>query len=108
MNDFNRRNKMRPVRLDILSEETGAGEEEKHLPLIGISYEEKGSETGDAVISFGGGSAKDARYISHTVKDVASIASSNAGDGGTEALEIKGADGEKAILIFERSLQNGG
>ncbi len=44
LNDFSRRNEMRPARLDILSNEAGAGGEAQHLLLIGISYEEKGSE----------------------------------------------------------------
>lgn len=107
MNDFNRRNEMRPVRLEILSDETGAGEEAKHLPLIGVSDEEKGSEAGDAMIFFGGASAGDSRHITQTVKNAVSIASSDAGNGGADALEITGAAGEKAILIFERSVQSG-
>ena len=105
LNDFSRRNELRPARLEILSNETGAGEEAKHLPLIGISYEEKGSEAGDAMISFGGGSAEDTRHITHTIKDVVSITPSAAGDGNSDALEITGANGEKAILQFEQPLE---
>ncbi len=47
------------------------------------------------MISFGG--AEDTRHIMHTIKDVVSITPSNA-----DALEITGANGEKAILQFEQ------
>ena len=96
LDDFSRRNEMRSARLEILSDESGAGELANGLPLLGISFEEKGSETGDAVIFFGGGDAKDERNLTHTIKKVASVTTGDA-----DALEITGANGEKAILSFD-------
>ena len=96
LDDFSRSNEMRLARLEILSDELGASEEANGLPLLGVSFEEKGSETGDAPIFFGGGDAKDERHLTHTIEKVASITTGDA-----DALEITGANGEKAILSFD-------
>ena len=102
LNDFSEDKEIRPARLEILSDEFGANESAEFLPLLGISYEKKGSEACDVIISFGGASAEDDRHLTHTIKDVVSIVSSVAGDGTDDALEITGANGEKAILTFEQ------
>jgi len=101
LNDFSRLNEERLVRLEIVSAEFGANNEAKNLPLLGISFEEKGSEIGDVLISLGGSNDEGAAYVTHTRKDAKSITSSRGGDGVDVALEITGAEGENAILIFE-------
>jgi hypothetical protein len=105
LNDFTGRNEMRPVRLEILSDTFGASEEAKNLPLLSISFEEKGSDAGDALISLGGASLEDTSYVTRTIKDVTIIATSDGDSGKDDALEITGASGEKAILVFEQPLE---
>lgn len=105
LNEFSRRNRTRPARLEILSDETGANEQAEHLPLVGISYEEKGSDAGDALVTLGGEGAADDRHLTHLVSQVASITASTGEDSREDALEITGADGTKTILAFEQPLQ---
>ncbi|HVG38429.1 MAG TPA: DUF5335 family protein [Pyrinomonadaceae bacterium] len=107
LTDFSRRNENRPARLEILGDEIGASEEGQHLPFIMASYEEKGSEAGNALISLGGTGGADARQLTHTISEVTSITPQIGDDGRDAALEIAGADGTKAILIFEQPLQIG-
>ncbi|HEX8289105.1 MAG TPA: DUF5335 family protein [Pyrinomonadaceae bacterium] len=105
LNDFSRRNRMRPARLEILSDEMGASEQAQHLPLVGISYEEKGSDAGDALVSLGDEGAADDRHLIHAISQITSITARTGEDSREDALEITDADGTKTILIFEQPLQ---
>lgn len=105
LTEFGRSNELRPARLEILSDEFGANEKAQHLPLIGISYEEKGSDAGDVLITLGGANAEDGRHVTHTIRAATAVAARDGDDGRADALEIIGADGEKAILAFEQPLQ---
>lgn len=105
LTDFTRRNENRPARLEILGEEIGASEEANHLPFVMASFEEKGSNKGDAIITLGGATAADgSQQVMHTISSVTSITPQVGDDGREAALEIAGAD-EKAILVFEQPLQ---
>lgn len=99
LTDFTSRNANRPARLEILGDEIGASEEVSHLPFTMASFEEKGSDKGDALITLGGTNPADTNQIMHVVKNAASIATQIEDDGSESALEIAGAD-EKAILVF--------
>ena len=105
LTEFTSRNKNRPARLTILGDEIGASEEAEHLPLVMASYEEKGSDAGDALITLGGTNADDTNRIMHTVKQVSSVVAQIGDDANDAALEITGDVGEKAILIFEQPLE---
>jgi hypothetical protein len=74
LNNFSQRNRMRPTRVEILSDEIGVNEQAQHLPLVGISYEEKGSDTGDVLVSLGDEGSVDARHLIHAISQVTSIA----------------------------------
>lgn len=104
LTDFTSRNANRPARLEILGDEIGASEEANHLPFMMASYEEKGSNKGDALITLGGAMPADgSQQVMHTLKGVTSI-TPQIGGARESALEIAGAD-EKAILIFDQPLE---
>lgn len=100
LTDFTSRNSNRSARLDILGDEIGASEQANHLPFVMASFEEKGSDAGEALITLGGTGVADANQIMHAVKDVVTITPRIESDGRESALEIAGAE-EKAILSFE-------
>ncbi len=101
LKDFNKRNALRASRLEILGDEIGAQEEERHLPLSGVSLEEKGDGAPRVEISLGGETAKDERHITHTMSHVRSIMTKVGVDLREEALLIADEEGNKTILLFD-------
>lgn len=99
-NTFSKLNQARPTRLEIFGE-LGAQEEERYLPLNGISFEDAGEGAPKLEILLGGTSPSDARHLAHTVKRVQHVAAKVAADGRDEALEIQDAEGTKTLLRFE-------
>jgi hypothetical protein len=102
LNEFSRRNEFRPARVEIFGEEIGAQEGGEHLPLAGVSFEIKGSEAGDVVVTFAGPTAADSRHLTHRVNAVKRIVPMTGENESEEGLEIESADGERTILVFER------
>jgi hypothetical protein len=101
LNDFSKRNQFRPTRLEVAGgSEIGVHEEEKFLPLVGVSFEPKGSETGSVVVTMGGETIKDARQVEHLVEHVQRIAPL-IGDLGEQGLGFEDREGTKTLLIFE-------
>lgn len=101
LEDFTKRNQFRATRLEVLSNEMGVNEEEEFLPLVGVSFEPRGSDAGSVVIILGGETAKDQRHVEHLVEQVeriAPIASTGLEDG----LGFEDRDGNKTLLIFEQ------
>ena len=102
LDEFSKRNEHRPAKIEVIGEEIGAQEAGRHLPLVGISFEEKGSEKGDVVVTFAGRTTADTRYISHRIDKVTKIVPFADEESDEEkALEIEGGDGTKTILAFE-------
>ena len=105
LDEFSRRNQLRPSRLEIIGEDVGAQEEERLLPLTGISFETKGTAKGSVEIILGGETAADSRRLTHTVTGVKRIVPLI----GTSALEdglgIEDEDGVKTLLRFETLLE---
>ncbi len=99
--EFNRRNKLRSTRLEVVSGEIGAQEEEELLPLGGISLETKGADTARIEVSLGGETAIEQRHLTHVVGRVGSIMTKMGADLREEALLIEDEDGTKTILHFE-------
>jgi hypothetical protein len=101
LDEFSRRNQLRPSRLEIIGEEIGTQEEETHLPFTGISFETKGTASGSVEIILGGETSADPRRLTHTVNGVKRIMPLI----GTSALEdglgIEDEDGVKTLLRFE-------
>ena len=101
INEFNHRNQSRPTRLNILSAEIGAQEEEQTLPLTGISLETKGADAPRIEIMLGGETAKEARHLTHTITRVQSIMTRMGADLREDALQIEDEEGTKTILLFQ-------
>ncbi|HEX7296976.1 MAG TPA: DUF5335 family protein [Pyrinomonadaceae bacterium] len=66
LDEFTKRNQFRATRLEVVGE-IGAQEEEEYLPLVGVSFEPKGSAAGSVGIVLGGESTKDERHIEHFI-----------------------------------------
>ncbi len=101
LKEFNQRNAMRASRLQILGEDIGVQEEVEHLPLSGLTLEEKGDGAPSIEITLGGETAKEERQLSHTKNHVSTIMTKVGADLREEALMISDADGNKIILLFE-------
>lgn len=101
LNEFSKRNQLRPTRLEVVGE-IGAQEVEEFLPLVGVSFEPKGSAAGSVEIILGGEVATDQRHVEHLVPNVARIAPLIGATGLEEGLGVEDQDGGKTLLIFEK------
>ena len=98
LDDFSKRNLGRAARIEVTGEDVGALEEEDKLPLVGVSYEEKGSAARSIEILLG---QTGDRNITHLVTQVQRIVPKMGADGREDALEIDDAEGDRTFLIFE-------
>jgi|SRR5437867_2645081 hypothetical protein len=99
--EFNHRNELRATSLEVLGRELGLQEEEKLLPLTGISVEMKGADAPRVEITLGGETSKEERHLTHTIPGVRSIMRKIGDDLREEALLIEDEDGMKTLLRFE-------
>jgi hypothetical protein len=100
LDEFSKRNQLRPTRLEVVGE-IGAQEEEEYLPFVGISFETKGGAAGSVEITLGGETAADPRHLTHTINNVQRIAPLIGQSGLEEGLGIEDQDDVKTILRFE-------
>jgi hypothetical protein len=100
LDEFSKRNQFRATRLEIVSQ-IGAQEEEKYLPLVGVSFEPKGSDAGSVVVVLGGETVKDQRHIEHLITRVQRIAPLIGLTGLEDGLGFETPEGEKTLLLFE-------
>jgi Family of unknown function (DUF5335) len=96
-NEFTRRNKARPTRLEVFGD-AGAQEEERGLFFTGITIEERG-DTPRVQIMLADVIAS--RHLTHVVSNVRQITPKLGLDGRDEALEIISAEGSTSLLRFE-------
>ena len=101
LDEFNKRNQLRPTRLEVVSE-LGDQQEEEYLPLVGVSFESKGSAAGSVEIILGGETAADDRHVEHTVNNVQRIAPLIGLTGLEDGLGLENKEGGKTLLLFER------
>ena len=101
LDEFSKRNQLRPTRLEVIGEEIGAQEEEQLLPLVGVQFEPKGSAAGSVEIITGGESAADQRHVTHTVLNVKRIVPLVGLKEVEDGLGIEDEDGVKTLLRFE-------
>jgi Family of unknown function (DUF5335) len=101
LDDFTKRNQFRATRLEIVGE-IGAQEEGDHLPLVGVSFEPKGSDAGSVIIVLGGETTKDPRHLEHLISKVERIAPIIGQTGLEDGLGFEDREGSKTLLIFEQ------
>ena len=103
LDDFSKRNQFRATRLEVVGDEVGAQAEEDFLPLIGVSFESKGSEAGSVVLILGGESAKDERQVERLIENVQKITPLvSETNGQEEGLGFEDRDGAKTLLILQQ------
>ncbi|OLE53235.1 MAG: hypothetical protein AUG51_14175 [Acidobacteria bacterium 13_1_20CM_3_53_8] len=101
LEEFSKRNQLRPTSLEIIGGDIGAQEEEKFLPFIGASFETKGEEAGSVEIMLGGETAADSRELTHTIRNAQRIVPIVGIKGLEDGLGIEDKDGVKTLLRFE-------
>jgi hypothetical protein len=101
LNEFTKRNQFRTTRLEVVGE-IGDQDTEEHLPLVGVSFEAKGSASGSVEIILGGETAKNRRHVEHLIERVERIAPLIGPDGLEEGVGFEDADGAKTLLLFEK------
>ena len=101
LEEFSKRNQLRPTSLEIIGGDIGAQEEEKSLPFIGASFETKGDEAGSVEIMLGGETAADSRELTHTIRNAQRIVPIVGIKGLEDGLGIEDKDGVKTLLRFE-------
>jgi hypothetical protein len=101
LDEFSKRNQLRPTRLEVIGQEIGAQEEEELLPFVGISFERKGSAAGSVEIMLGGETATEPRQLTHTIFDAQRIVPITGIVALEDGLGIEDKDGVKTLLRFE-------
>ena len=101
LDEFSKRNQLRATRLEVVSE-LGDQQEEEYLPLVGVSFESKGSAAGSVEIILGGETAADERHVEHIVNNVQRIAPLIGLTGLEDGLGLEDQEGGKTLLLFER------
>ncbi|MDX6500321.1 MAG: hypothetical protein QOG23_3581 [Blastocatellia bacterium] len=104
LDEFSKRNQLRATRLEVVSE-LGDQQEEEYLPLVGVSFESKGSAAGSVEIILGGETAADERHVEHIVNSVQRIAPLIGLTGVEDGLGLEDKEGGKTLLLFERLLE---
>jgi len=104
LDEFSKRNQLRATRLEVFGE-LGAQEEEEYLPLVGVSFETKGSAAGSVEVILGGESTADERHLEHTISKVERIAPLIGVTGLEDGLGFEDQEGGKTLLLFEKLLE---
>jgi len=101
LDEFSKRNQLRPTRLEVIGQEIGAQEEEELLPFLGISFERKGTAAGSIEILMGGETAREPRQLTHTIFNAQRIVPIVGIVALEDGLGIEDKDGVKTLLRFE-------
>jgi hypothetical protein len=97
--EFNRRNRWRPTRLEAIVE-AGAQEIERGLPFVGIRLDES-VDSPNVDLLLGDHDATDPRHLTYVIRHVRRVASTRGADERDELLEVEDGRGEKRVLSFE-------
>jgi hypothetical protein len=100
LDEFSKRNQLRPTRLEVVGGDIGAQEQEAFLPFVGVSVDSK-NESGSIDIALGGETAAEERQLTHRISNVERIAPIIGITGVEDGLAIEGSDGVKTLLSFE-------
>jgi hypothetical protein len=101
LDEFSKRNELRPTRIEVIGGDLGAQEAEQHLPLLGISFEPKGSEAGSVEIVLGGTTSADERHFEHLVLNVRRIVPITGTKGIEDGLGFEDNEDRKTLVLFE-------
>jgi len=101
LDEFSKRNQLRPTRLEVIGQEIGAQEEEELLPFLGISFERKGTAAGSIEILMGGETAREPRQLTHIIFNAQRIVPIVGIVALEDGLGIEDKDGVKTLLRFE-------
>jgi len=101
LDEFSKRNQLRPTRLEVIGQEIGAQEEEELLPFLGISFERKGTAAGSIEILMGGETAREPRQLTHIIFNAQRIVPIVGIAALEDGLGIEDKDGVKTLLHFE-------
>jgi Family of unknown function (DUF5335) len=101
LDEFSKRNQLRPTRLEVVGE-IGAQEEEEYLPLIGVSLETRGTAAGSVEVILGGESPADDRHVEHIISKVQKIAPLIGVSSFEDGLGFEDQEGGKTLLLFEK------
>ena len=104
LDEFSKRNQLRATRLEVVGE-LGAQEEEEYLPLVGVSFETKGTAAGNVEVILGGETAADERHLEHTISKVQRIAPLIGVTGLEDGLGFEDQEGGKTLLLFEKLIE---
>ena len=99
-NEFTRRNRLRPTRLEVFGD-LGAQQEQCGLPFAGIALDIHRGAMPSVEIMLGGHDATERGHLTHLIANVQEITPQRGVDGRDEALEIISAQGETSLLRFE-------
>lgn len=97
LDDYSKRNQSRPTRLEVIGD-LGTQEEERFLPLLGLSFETKGDAAGSVEVMLGD---EESRHLTHTISNVERIAPLIGSDAVEEGLGFQDREGGKTLLRFE-------
>ena len=100
LDEFTKRNQFRATRLEVFGD-IGAQDEEEFLPLVGVSFESKGTGAGSVAIILGGETTQDPRHVEHRIPQVQRIAPLIGETGFEEGLGFEDRDGGKTLLLLE-------
>jgi hypothetical protein len=100
LDEFSKRNQLRPTRLEIVGGDIGAQEQEAFLTFVGVSVDRK-DDSGNIDIALGGETAADERQLTHRISNVERIAPLIGITGVEDGLAIESRDGVKTLLSFE-------
>ncbi len=104
LDEFSKRNQLRATRLEVVGE-LGAQQEEEYLPLVGVSFETKGSAAGSVEVILGGESRADERHLEHTISKVERIAPLIGVTSLEDGIGFEDQEGGKTLLLFEKLLE---
>jgi hypothetical protein len=100
LDEFSKRNQLRPTRLEVVGSDIGAQEQEAFLLFAGVSVDSK-TDSGSIEIALGGETAADERQLTHRISNVERIAPLIGITGVEDGLAIEARDGVKTLLSFE-------
>jgi len=101
LDEFSKRNQLRATRLEVVGE-LGDQQEEEHLPLVGVSFETRGTAAGNVEVILGGEGPADERRVDHIISNVRRIAPLIGVTGFEDGLGFEDQEGGKTLLLFER------